>query len=268
MDVLRNWEFSCPANKRVLQERRGHARKREDANHHDVKMNAGPFEEGWHMGMLAHYNYIGEAELRKQVAARRMPCECEGCDERLKRPIDERYIGPCKECIFYPIFQIGEEIGKEAYEKLGGECGWNDYRLLQFTPTKKCSEEECQDLDTCTMQGIGRMMGRSVEKGGYGAYTVSGWDEKAKKVITEYYLVQWTTKAWEVKENMVVKIGTDDKEYQLFEEEWVAKGKWLYKVPRAAHWYYVGQDEVLVRMQQTLNSNLDMAPHSDSNPLP
>ena len=73
MDVLRNWEFSCPANKRVLQERRGHARKREDANHHDVKMNAGPFEEGWHMGMLAHYNYIGKAELRKQVAARRMP---------------------------------------------------------------------------------------------------------------------------------------------------------------------------------------------------
>ena len=67
---------------------------------------------------------------------------------------------------------------------------------------------------------------------------------------------------------MVVTIGAEDKEYQLFKGEWVAKGKWLCNVPRAAHWYYVGEVEVLVRMQQTLNSNLDLAPHSDSNPLP
>mmetsp|Transcript_16649 Transcript_16649/g.38155 ORF Transcript_16649/g.38155 Transcript_16649/m.38155 type:complete len:807 (+) Transcript_16649:281-2701(+) len=262
--ILIDWEFSKPAHKRKLQERRPHLRHPDDTLHRNTKMIAGPFESGWHMGMGGHYNFIGDWELKEEVAARRIPCSCQGCRNRLKKPIAERYKGPCKECIFWKIFKIDEDRG------------WNDYRILSFTPDKnsnKFDEEEYQDLLMHTMRGIAHMVARDVRVGGYGAYPGLPPEDPSKPRHKQddgfvLYFVRWTCKPWQVVEDEVITV--DGEEVQLRKGEWVCKGKWLYDVPRARHWYFHEPegDEVVVRMGQVLSADIDMAPLDDSNPLP
>ena len=55
MTILKDWEFWCPADQRKLQDRQGHLRSIEDTVHHNIKMSAGLFKSGWHMGMKDHY---------------------------------------------------------------------------------------------------------------------------------------------------------------------------------------------------------------------
>ena len=99
---------------------------------------------------------------------------------------------------------------------------------------------------------------RAIEKGGCGAYNADG--------KYNYFLVKWTEKPWQIEKDCVRKCGAED--CQLRSGDWVCHGIWLNYVPRANHWYTIGNTKVLVRCQSLLQSKIQLLPHSPDNKLP
>ena len=99
-------------------------------------------------------------------------------------------------------------------------------------------------------------MAEKIVIGQYGAYLVD--DAHIK-----YYLVQWTTLPWRVESGTIeTKCGV------AHEGEYICKGLWFNDVDPAPRWYTLSEDEVIVRCQCILGSDIELVPHSSENDLP
>ena len=174
--------------------------------------------------------------------ARRIPCFCRLCKDRFKKPVRERYQNPCNDCDFWEMYK-----------------GFNDWKEISFERTAKCDGDELIDSHAFTLRGIGQRMKNCIVNDGFGAYHADG--------KYSYFLVKWAEEPWQIESDCVMKCGAEH--CQLFEGDWVCRGKWLDYIPYGNHWYTVSHVEVLVRCQTILQSNVELMPyHSEDNQLP
>ena len=105
----------------MMQERFYHYQDFDNVELKDTKQSLSGFEVGDHNGIMGHYNFRFEKDLGLDYcAARRIPCACTTCIEKLKLPWDcnintgnqPRYLQN-KGCVNWNIFQ-----------------GLNDWRLI------------------------------------------------------------------------------------------------------------------------------------------
>jgi hypothetical protein len=224
---------------RIISERRFILRQPGSANFLPLKMEAVGFNKGKNMGLHAHHNFVADPEvLGYTVMARRIPCLCQGCSSRFKKPIEQRYSNPCNDCKYWRIY-----------------LGWNDWRTIVFRKGKDCKVNELLVAQQWTLHKISARTAEQIVPGKFGAYLVDD--------VIKYYLVRWTTVPW------IVRDGPLDTDGGVAREgEWVCKGLWLNDVPCALSWFYVGEKEVVVRCQIVLCPNFDMQEHSAMNDLP
>ena len=191
------------------------------------------------MGLRGYHNFVADPDMvGYAIMARRIPCLCEGCKARMNMPIDYRYSNPCNDCKYYSMYQ-----------------GANDWIKITFQAGKDVDDDIVITANQWTLQQIGKRMSETISVGKIGAYLV---DDQIK-----YYLVKWTCEPYLVeKENVetaggIARCG-----------EWVCNGVWLNDVPRAPHWYWISDVEVVVRCQFILCCDLELHSLGPNNDLP
>ncbi len=203
-------------------------------------MEANGFEKGKHMGLQAHHNFAADPEIPGYtIMLRRITCLCRGCRERFTKPIGECYKNPCDDCVYFGVYK-----------------GYNNWKKISLRERKDCDQDTIVMAQEWTLKKIGERMAVKIITGQYGAYLVD--DAQIK-----YSLVQWTSQPWKVNSGTiktkcsVAHIG-----------EYVCKGLWFNNVDRAPRWYTLSEDEVIVRFQCILCSDIELVPHSSDNDLP
>ncbi len=232
---------------RVISERRFLLRLLDEAKNMGVRMTAHEdfdFEDGQYMGLRAYHNFVADALIEGYaIMTRRIPCLCPPCRARFDLPTPkERYQNPCDDCEYWEMYR-----------------GWNDWKEIRFAPTTKCDEDDLMESQALTLQIIGEKMAKSITVGGFGGYLADA--DRLK-----YYLVKWTSAPWQVGTDGMINDGVND--VSVSKGDWICKGVWLDYVPRARQWYTVSEDEVHVRCQTVLQSDLDLTPHGPDNELP
>jgi hypothetical protein len=92
--------------------------------------------------------------------------------------------------------------------------GWNDWTKINFRKGRDCDIDDLLGAQQWTLNKIWERMAEEIVIGKYGAYLV---DDDMK-----YYLVQWTSDPWIVKDGLLETDGGVARE-----GEWVSKGLWL-----------------------------------------
>ncbi len=188
-------------------------------------------------GSTWDYEHITILQLIQKYQV--IPCLYYGCRERFTKPIGERYLNPCDDCIYFGVYD-----------------GYNDWKKISLRERKDCDQEDIVMAQEWTLKKIGERMAEKIVIGRYGAYLVD--DAHIK-----YYLVQWTTLPWRVEsETIETKCGV------AHAGEYICKGLWFNNVNRAPRWYTLSEDEVIVRCQCVLGSDVELVPHSSDNDLP
>jgi hypothetical protein len=82
-------------------------------------------------------------------------------------------------------------------------------------------------------------------------------------VHIKYYLVQWMLQPWKIESGTIKTICGE-----AHAGEYVCRGLWLNNVDRAPQWYTLSEEEVIVRCQCVLCSDLELLPHGIDNDLP
>ena len=119
----------------MIDEHRFLLRRRGDAALTNIKMTGVGFDEGEHMGICTHHNFVADTDVPGFVVmACRVPCFCIPCIDRMEKPVDERYKNPRDDCQFWEMYQ-----------------GWNDWRKISFMPTAKCDGDELIDSRVLTV---------------------------------------------------------------------------------------------------------------------
>ena len=90
----------------------------------------------------------------------------------------------------------------------------------------------------------------------YGAYLVDD-------VHIQYYLVKQTSQPWKFVWGMIETTCS-----VAYAGEYICKGLWFNNVDRAPLWYILSEDEVTMRCQSILCSDIELVPHSGDNDLP
>ena len=136
---------SCRTKKeeqRVISEWRGILRLPGSAKFLTLKMGAKGFDKGKNMGLRAHHNFVADPEIVGwKVMARRIPCLCEGCSSRFQSPVHQRYLNPCDNCKYWPMY-----------------LGWNDWTEISFEKGKDCDIDNIMGAQQWTLNQIGERM--------------------------------------------------------------------------------------------------------------
>jgi hypothetical protein len=91
-------------SKNIIFELRFLLRERGEAKMMGMKIEAIGFGKRKYMGLWAHHNFVVDPDIPEYtVMARQMPCLCNGCQSRLKKHVDERYLNPCDDCQYYHL---------------------------------------------------------------------------------------------------------------------------------------------------------------------
>lgn len=190
------------------------------------------------------YNIRADPELGvSKIAIRRIPCACSGCLDRLKLPIDERYIGTCTECKYYPVF-----------------LGTNDWKTIELQPKDGCPEKELEEAKTIVLDAMTESTAREIEIGQIGAFSTED------PTYEGFYLVEWLSEPFEAQEDDF--LSEYDPPMFVPKGEYLAKAKYLDIVPRAPNWWTPIDQTVTVRLQQVLVPNIQLLGHSSSNTFP
>jgi hypothetical protein len=150
---------------------------------------------------------------------------------RWKKLISERYENPCDDCIYYPMYN-----------------GLNDWLRITFRPSRDSDKDELVEAQEWTLQQIGERTSAQIAIDNYGAYLV---DDRMK-----YYLVRWTSMPWKVEgESLDTACGF------ARAGDMVSKGVWMNPVQRAQRWFWEPANEVVVRCQYILCSDVELSNH-------
>ena len=210
-----------------MQERFYHFQDFEDVDFKYTKYSLSGFEEGDHNGIMGHYNFRFEKGLGLGFcAARRIPCACNSCIEKLKLPWDcnldignqPRY-SQNKDCVHWNIFQ-----------------GLNDWRIIHTYPSKQ-NTGEVKKVKRSILSKYRKGVSRIIEIGETAAFAVD--DDK----YDGFYLVKWTSEPY-----------IDYESKQL-----MADAVYYDKIPRCKYIYYVMETKVKVSVQYVLVTGIDMS---------
>ena len=204
-------------------------------------------------GIQTHYNFIADPELgAMKIAARRIPCSCPGCIAKSKLPIDERYSGPCKDCVLWPIFRLNEEEGL------------NDFVILSCQPKKDNDEEDTKKAQGEALRGKGQLQAEDIADGGYGVVLVDDDTDY------DYYPVIWEGEPYQITEDGPHNVVGEADPLHLRKGEWVCEYNYMNKIDGAPQWYTPCIPPVrgFARMQHVLAPNLILSPISEDCPLP
>ena len=202
------------------------------------------------MRSLQFHSRLG-AESRKEVAARHVPCSCEGCIAKSKLPIEQRYTGPSKACVLWPIFRLNENKGL------------NDFIILKFSPKKKNEEGAIKRSKDVALISRGSVEAGDVVDRGYGVVTVSEGDNDY-----DYYPLIWDGTPYEIKENVYYDVVGQEESVMLSKGEFVCEAFWMYKIEGAPQWYTPSDAPAFVRLQHVLAPNLELTPINKKCQLP
>jgi hypothetical protein len=146
---------------------------------------------------------------------------------------------PCDDCNFFGVYK-----------------GYNDWKKISLKERKDCDPDNILLAQEWTLKKIGERMAEKNIDGRYRAYLVD--DAHIK-----YYLVQWTSLTWKI------ELGTTKTKCIVAQAgEYVCKGLLFNNVDRAPQWYTLSEEEVIVRCQCILCSDIELAPHGCDNDLP
>jgi len=141
-------------------------------------------------------------------------------------------------------------------EKEGGGS-YNDFRILNLVDGEGHDEEQEMLAMVDNLKEYGKSVASAVVVGGYGAYSVEGDDNY------DYYVCRWTDEPYEVLEDGEITVGEETT--QVYKGDWVCRGSWLEKLPRAKNWWTAENRPCLVRMQSVLHSSLPLRERSPTN---
>ena len=252
-------------------------RKKDQVRFRNIFMEAVGFPEGAGNGLKSHYHFIFDPELGEKFAFSKITCNCEGCEEQMKRPIATRYTGPRDKCYLWEIFD----------KKDGSGSGFNDWGLGHFKERKDCNEEELHLANADTLREIGRRYEKEIVDGAFCAYDVDDPNH-------EYYIAKVKGNAKMAETDMEFEFGKE--KFRVRKGDYYCHGLWLDKLPRARNWFTMTDtrrtatsgttnrrqrggrqtrqtvaqpQECIIKLENVINANLNMAKFDDeNNPLP
>ena len=252
-------------------------RKKDQVRFRNIFMEAVGFPEGAGNGLKSHYHFIFDPELGEKFAFSKITCNCEGCEEQMKRPIATRYTGPRDKCYLWEIFD----------KKDGSGSGFNDWGLGHFKERKDCNEEELHLANADTLREIGRRYEKEIVDGAFCAYDVDDPNH-------EYYIAKVKGDAKMAETDMEFEFGKE--KFRVRKGDYYCHGLWLDKLPRARNWFTMTDtrrtatsgttnrrqrggrqtrqtvaqpQECIIKLENVINANLNMAKFDDeNNPLP
>ena len=219
-----------------IQERFYHYQDFDYIEFKDAKYILSGFEVGDHNGIMGHNNFRFEKDLGMgYCVARRIPCACTTCIEKLQVPWDcnidignqPRYLQN-KDCVKWNIFQ-----------------GLNDWRLICTYP-RNANTGEVQKVKRSILSKYCKDVSRIIEIGETAAYVVD--DESADG----FYLGKWTSGPY-----------IDHESKQL-----VADTVYYDKIPQCNHIYYIMEGKVQVRVQYVMVTGIVMPTIKQTNGIP
>jgi hypothetical protein len=234
---------------RAVTVRSYHVLKDEEVRFKELKMKTMIFkkEKGAKNGVMTRYNFRTDPNLGVGKAAiRRIPCPCTSCNAQLSKEWKSGV--PAKEQERY-----AENRGCEKWEIFKG---LNNWEIINILPGGETNDEDMEGVFSTVLGNIAEVMAADISVRGIGAI---GTDDSCK-----YYLLEWLGLPYRLTEEVVengdrLKIG-----------EHVCRARYLEKLPRTTKWYYQVPDgeELLVRLQTVLATDISLLPASDSNKLP
>ena len=135
---------------------------------------------------------------------------------------------------------------------------YNDFRILTLESKKDNNEEQEWLSMVDTLKGYGKTIADGVVVGGFGAYIVEDPDY-------EYYLCRWTEEPYVAEKDEEVDMGEGEQKVKVYKNDWICRGKWLQKLPRADGWWTMTDRSCLVRMQEVVHCNVPLRERSETN---
>lgn len=225
-----------------------------------------------HNGIMAHYHFLADWRMGTGViAARRIPCSCRFCVERLEIKW-EKELQPALQPRFQPVPH--EQNGCVLKEVLGSLNDWKivtvmpdpDHHQPKVTVVPDLDHHQPKEiegvfgdvLDTCATAAL-----ESIKVGSFAA--INAEDESTDG----HYLVRWTGNPYTLQQPAAVE-GCDQ---ELPAGELVCEGIYWHKQVGTSCWYtppvvVTTEDKVLFRVRYVVSAEVEVEGPSDGASLP
>jgi hypothetical protein len=184
------------------------------------------------------------------VAVRRVPCCCCACVLQMHQPWvpgqpaeNQKRFKTSTDCEFHNMFTVQDDV--ETY---------NDWKIINLIPKRNSDPEVESEVARVYLDALGESAQKKIEVGHTGAF---GTDDPH---YPGYYLVQWTAGPHQLVEPQEL-----ENEDVAQAGEHVCQAKFLELLPGSKRWWHTTNISVTVRLQQVLETNLDLQEISEEN---
>jgi len=207
-------KYNKKEESKVFKKRFYHESRRDDVKCKDLKATVtSGFAKGFRNGLSSMYNIRADPELPLgTIAVRRIPCACDGCCDKLKRPIGERYTGICTACKYHEVFE-----------------DTNNWTLVNVAPRNDCPDEDIEEAKLIVLDSMKEITANEIKIGSVGAFSTQD------PTYEGFYLVEWTSLPFASPNDQCLL----DYDPPMFVQQGdlLVKAKYLDTVPRAKNWW-------------------------------